>query len=446
MAGMNQFAPEEIFAIETYAKSPGAAPSPEVRALIDRASPLVDNMLHASSHGYSDFGLDYSQGFDMKMLHLGKMRLLARIVQADSMLRLNDGDGASAAQRIAAIYRLADHLGDDHRHISSQVGRAIFEIAEVAADSGFDRGVFDPASAWTLLRSTQSFDQRDPFQSLDLLYMEQALVTNSIRELLSVEDAQKRSDFFAMFAVNREIADELSNMSPEMIENQLKKYGELMNRYATAFSETDPSESLARMEEIQTQFDAGDVGLVARLFFPALGRTFDLMNESRENLRARIEMLESVAKDQIDLQTLTNAAVWYRRGIARLDELDESWRATIMAFGTARPLSPEQIEQLTQSADSVQAAISDFVEGSNMRRCDFSIGRDAREVFVPCYSAGMRDAFRVLGIEAMRLAATEDLAGAATLLAASFRIAADLADDALLVSSLVARDGFMLTS
>ena len=80
MAGMNRFTPEEILAIETYAKSPGAAPSPEVRALIDRASPLVDNILHASAQGYSDFGLDYSQGLDMKLHHLGKMRMLARIV------------------------------------------------------------------------------------------------------------------------------------------------------------------------------------------------------------------------------------------------------------------------------------------------------------------------------------------------------------------------------
>ena len=180
------------------------------------------------------------------------------------MLRLNDGDGAGAAQRIAAIYRLADHLGDDRRHISSVVGRAVFEIADVAADSGFDRGVFDPASAWTLLRSTQSFDQRDPFQSLDSLYMEQTLAMDSIRELLRVEDAEKRSEFFAMFSVNREIADELSNMSPDMIENELQKYGDLMDRYATAFTETDPSESRARMEEIQTQFDAGEFGLIAR--------------------------------------------------------------------------------------------------------------------------------------------------------------------------------------
>jgi len=95
---------------------------------------------------------------------------------------------------------------------------------------------------------------------------------------------------------------------------------------------------------------------------------------------------------------------------------------------------------------AAQEAIDLFVQGSNMRRCDFSVGRNALESFIPTYGDGMRDAFILLSLEAVRRAALEDEAGASAMLAAAFRMAGHLADDRLLVSSLVTRDGFLLAS
>ncbi len=444
--GLDRFTPEEIELIENYRATPGAAPSPEVRALINRAAPIIADVMRASSQGYSDFGLDYSQGFDMLLPHLGKMRSLARIVMADSMMHLSDGDGAGAADRISSLYRIADHAGDDRVLISSLVGRAVFEVAEQAAQRGFDRGAFDPASASVLLRATQAFDQRDPFQTLDAMSMEQTLCVSMIRDNLMTDDPEKRDRFVREFIGESGAESRLVGLSQEELRTSLDQYSVMMGRFVEAFAQDDPEVARAQLKEIEAQLEAGEFGVIAQVLTPAFGRVYDLSVESRDKLRARIELLEGITKGQVDLVTLTNAAVWYRRGIDGLNDLEEPWKEAIAALNAHQPLDVEQVAALSASADSAQAAIGQFVDGSNIRRCDFSTERNTLEIFVPRYGAGMRDGFRLLTLEAMRLAATDDVAGATRLLAAGFRMCAHLSDDHLFVSALVARDGFLMLS
>ncbi len=443
---LERFSREEMELIEAYRSSPGAAPSPEVRALLNRATPIIDNVLRASAQGYSDFGLDYSQGFDLLMPHLSKMRSIARLMQAESMMRLSDGDGAGAAQRIAAMYRLADHTGDDHILISSLVSRAIFEVADTSAQIGFDHGAIDPASAMLLLRSARAFDQNDPFQSIEALAMEQTLCMNMVREHFLGGDAQKKSEILTMLARDGDLDEQFGNLTPEQLEVHIGRYTALMDRYTEIWMSDDPEAAREQLAQIERELEAGEHGLIAQLLMPALGRAYEMMTLGRDRLHARIELLEGITQGQVDVQTLTNAAVWYRRGIERLADLDESWIEAMKSFDPRGEASSVLIEQLTHAGAAAQEAIDLFVQGSNMRRCDFSVSRNALESFIPTYSDGMRDAFILLSLEAVRRTALEDEAGAGAMLAAAFRMAAHLADDHLLVSSLITRDGFLLTS
>lgn len=445
-AELERFTPEEMELIEQYRSGGATTPSPEVRALINRAAPIIDNALRASAQGYSDFGLDYSQGFDLLLPHLGKMRSIARLTQADSMMRLGDGDGAGAAERIAAMYRLADHTGDDHILISSLVSRAIFEVADTSAQMGFDHGAFDPASAMVLLRSARAFDQDDPFQSIEALAMEQTLCMNMIREHFMGDDAAKKSEMLAMLASDGDLDEQFADLTPEQLEVHIGRYTALMDRYAEVWSGDDPEAARAQLAQIERELEAGEHGLIAQLLMPALGRAYEMMRLGRDKLHDRIELLEGITQGQVDVQTLTNAAVWYRRGIERLGDLDESWVEAMKSFDPRGEASSIVIEQLTHAGAAAQEAIDLFVQGSNMRRCDFSVGRNALESFIPTYGDGMRDAFILLSLEAVRRAALEDEAGASAMLAAAFRMAAHLADDRLIVGSLVTRDGFLLAS
>lgn len=437
---------EELDLVEQYRADPGRGPSPEVQRILAKARPAIDQVLRAAPRGYSDFGLRYEAGFDLLLPHLSPLRTMTKLMQADAAARLHAGDAHAAAERIAAMYRLADHVGDDRLLISSLVSRSIFELAETAAQSGFDRGAFDPAAAALLLRSTQAFDQRDPFQSIDALVMEQTLAVNFVREHFTSDDPAKWSEILGDLTSQGNLDEQFASMTRETLEGHLNQYTALMDRYVEIWSGDDPEVVRAQLKEIEAELEAGRHGLIAHLLLPALSRAYESMLAGRDKLHARVELLEGIVKGQVDLHTLTNAAVWYRRGIAKSSALDQAWRDALDAFDAGAPLTDDEVAALTDSVQAAHAAIADFVEGSNIRRCDFSTERHAREVFVPAYAGGMRDAFRLLALEAVRLGALGDAAGAAQTLGAAFRMAAHLSDDALIVSSLVARDGFLLAA
>ncbi len=440
---LEQFTPEEMEAISNFRSSPGQPPSPEVRALLNRAAPIVDSVIRASQQGYSDFGLDYSQGFDMLLPHLSPMRNLARLVQADSAMRLHDGDGAGAAERIGALYRIADQAGDDRILISSLVGRAVFEVAEQSAQMGFDRGAFDPAAASVLLKATRAFDQDDPFQTLDAILMEQTLCVDVMRDHFLSGDPEKRSGILTDLASDAGLGEQLAQLSPEEIETSLNQYSDLMEQFVVAFSQEDREVARAQLDAIAKGFESGEYGLIAQILTPSLSRIYDVTMEGKDKLHARIELLEGVTRGEVDVRTLTNAAVWYRRGIDQLPAIDDAWKQAIRTLDAAKPLEAERLAELSATADSIRGALDCFVTGSTVPRCDFATERDARETFIPRYAGGMRDGFALLILESLRLAAGGEVEASAQMLAAAFRMDAHLSDDHLLVSALVARDGFL---
>ena len=60
---------EEQDILDAYRKDPSGGPSPEVRRLLTKAGPMIEWLRRGSQQRYSDFQLDYSQGFGL-LLHL----------------------------------------------------------------------------------------------------------------------------------------------------------------------------------------------------------------------------------------------------------------------------------------------------------------------------------------------------------------------------------------
>jgi hypothetical protein len=107
-----------------------------VRAVLARVEPVLSAARSGARQEYNDFGLDYTQGFELMLPHLGKLRNIGRLMAADAAVRLHDGDASGAAGEIASAYRIADHLPADEILISSLVGQAVFQSADRVARAG----------------------------------------------------------------------------------------------------------------------------------------------------------------------------------------------------------------------------------------------------------------------------------------------------------------------
>ncbi|MCC6425407.1 MAG: hypothetical protein IT435_01170 [Phycisphaerales bacterium] len=70
----------------------------------------IERMVVASGWKRCDFGVNWSEGLNAMMPHVGKMRRVARILKADATRLLAAGDKDGAAKRIAALLRISDQL------------------------------------------------------------------------------------------------------------------------------------------------------------------------------------------------------------------------------------------------------------------------------------------------------------------------------------------------
>lgn len=79
------------------------------RPVLSKHKANIEAIIEASRATEADWGVDYSQGFNTLLPHLGEARSLARLLNADALRCLADGDGDGACKRYATILRIAKH-------------------------------------------------------------------------------------------------------------------------------------------------------------------------------------------------------------------------------------------------------------------------------------------------------------------------------------------------
>lgn len=78
--------------------------------LAQRSSDL-DRLVVATRSPRCDFEVDFSAGVATQLPHIAEARSLARALHADAKRLANSGDLDGAAKRVAAIFRMAAHIG-----------------------------------------------------------------------------------------------------------------------------------------------------------------------------------------------------------------------------------------------------------------------------------------------------------------------------------------------
>jgi hypothetical protein len=431
--------------IFSYLDDPGAPPSPRLREALARAAPIIDLMRRGSRQEYADSGLDYSQGFDMLLPHLAPMRTAAKIMQADALVCIHDGDWSGAADRIGATYRISEHCAEDCILISSLVGAAIFRVGDAAAQYGFDRAGFSDLDCANMLRAVRGLETGDPFNTVESVAMEQELAITWLEKHLGTEAArQSVPEAFQWLVEDERAAAALSQMTDADFQADLDAYDRGMDRFVEAMMMEDREAARAELERLSEEIAAGEHGFLATLLMPALGKYYEQMCAAKDQIAARAEMLRALATGRIRPEDEANAALYYARGIALLREIEPKRLKAIFAFDAGGIAEPD--EAMRKTFEEGQAVIDLFREGSQMRRCDFAVLRPRNELpFCPDYLGGLRDAVRLLHAGARRRLRAGETAAAVDRLAIGYRLVAHLEEDEPILSALLAHQIFERT-
>jgi len=434
-------------------------PTHDELAALAKARPILELMRKGSQRQYSDFNLNYEDGFELMLPHLGSMRSIAKIAHAEIVADVAQGRNDLAVDRMQSLIRMTSHLNDDRILISSLVGRAVYGLADRDIQAGLDRGIITGNESAGLARSLASLDPFDPFGTIEAIATEQFIFSDWMER--NFVDPDKRIELAGLLEDDPQsnaMLGPLRQMSKEQFLAQIDSYNQTMDRYVEAFRQEDPEIAQQMMDQIQADLETGKIGILATQLVPAFSRVFKTMREGRDTVETRKTLLNKIAKDAVNPEELINAATIYQQAISRLDSLDESWKLALDEFeSNPRPLDLQTINTLDESVTSAQPVLDLIYDASKKRRCDFSFLRKEDELFLPPYLVGMKRLLQLTELDMRRRIALSDkndqpiadpknerrsaLAEAATI----FRIISHLSKDDAPLAPIVAHESFNTT-
>lgn len=244
----------------------------------------IDQLLRATRIPQADFGVEFSQGIKALLPNLGAMRACARILACDARRLMAAGDLDGACERIAAIYRMADHLSGAPVLISALVSVAVTSVGNSQVQVLLTDGRMTVAGKENLLQAVRIMSKPDAFGVKRGVRAERWWSTDALRKQATGPDA------------GRKIVDELiplMNLSPDsdeakrlagMTEQELSiEFDRAAAAYDLLIAAWDLPDAQARIGEIEKAIKAGEHGVMACHLIPTLS------NAHRADIKARTE-------------------------------------------------------------------------------------------------------------------------------------------------------------
>lgn len=417
--------------------NPNAPISDKFRLALAQVQPVLRLAHRGARQGYNDFGLDYGQGFDLLLPHLGSMRGITLLMRTDAVVRLRDGDTAGAAAAVASIYRMGGHLTSDRILVSSLVGQAMFSAGDLVAQAGVDRAAFTPDDSATMIKALRAFSATDPFEYVEALSMEREIMIEWMTTRYSGEGGREQlaDDFGRLDDGSAEQNEQLAAMTEEEFFESLDQVDQLVNRVTEAFMDPDQDVGRAAMDEISDEIRAGEHGVLAMVIVPAYNKIFDRMHQAEQAVADRTASLALLMTGEVSPEAGANAVILYLRAIALLEEIDPEQRKQwpTLAAKSDEPIDDDRVKSLTD-ADPIIAVLR---EASHTARCDFTATRPNWVPAIPAYLPGFRELANLLVADANRLLQAGEVDGAVDRLEICYRMSAHLATDGLITSALV---------
>jgi hypothetical protein len=104
-------------------------PNERIRKYIENCRGAINLAVAAAEVPNCNWGMKYSDGFEMSLSHLAQTRKLAFIIGAEIRILAADGDYRQALERSLALHKISKHVGDE-TIISMLVATALGKMAD----------------------------------------------------------------------------------------------------------------------------------------------------------------------------------------------------------------------------------------------------------------------------------------------------------------------------
>jgi len=269
---------------------PEAMPEDTAEILSDAAD-VIDAIERATRLPVCDFGVETELGPHAMMPHLGQMRDLARVLAADAHRLALADQPERAADRLAALHRLAEHLGGDRVAISSLVGMAIHALAAGETTRLLDHGLLTKDARARLITTLDAIDLRDPAGVRAAVAGEGAWVLDSIERLAERRDPERLNRVLSALlgGDGDAAARDLIDARPAAV---LRAVEQAREHNRAVLEHWDAPDAQAKLEALDAMVASNAYGPIAKHFglsAPRIRASTDKIVDQLTTLRARLD-------------------------------------------------------------------------------------------------------------------------------------------------------------
>jgi hypothetical protein len=232
--------------------------------------PEIQSLIRASEMPLCDWQIDYSAGFETVLPHLGKVRVSAKLLNADARRLIDEDEIEAASVRAVAIFGIASHVNEDNFLIGSLVSMVVADLGCTLVDEILDTGKSTPADRDMMLAALNQFERVDPFYVADAIALEREIAVDWIKREFTGEDAREVSELIEYVTGN----DALSENHPFVDysdEDLVRDLDKLSAAYDALLGVWNADDVLDQFDAIHDRVRAGEFGELAKVLLPALG-------------------------------------------------------------------------------------------------------------------------------------------------------------------------------
>lgn len=265
----------------------------EGAARLEHARDAVERLIEASGAGEADWGIEYEEGPLALLPHLGQIRMSSRVVGYDALRCAALGDGAGAAARVAALYRMSEDVSHDRVIVSSLVAVAISNSANKLTRRFLDDGLFTPADARAVLDAIREMRADDRYGLRESIVGDWRMIAQYVIDRAPREGAGK----WLLETMEAEIDDETARTVAGMDRQALLREIGGWSAYHGAVLDAWDSGEAGALDAVVERLREGEFGPLSALIAPNLDRAFDAHRRGGEDLDAVVRRLEGLATD-----------------------------------------------------------------------------------------------------------------------------------------------------
>lgn len=264
-------------------------PDAETSTALENEQGNITSLIRASKLKECSWGSPYyTDGFGVLLPALGKMRAGARMLSADARRLASQGESRQAAERLAALYRIGDHVSRENVLIGSLVGIAISALTDGDVKFLTSKGWLDGESK-ALVAAAAAQARASDFHMKDAIEMERTIVSEWFRRVVRGPDGKsKLREFIDQGDGNDTAVEALLNMSTAELDKQIDEASKFYDDAITAFYQPD-GEALLRT--LSQDVEGGRYGLLATVVCPAFNKCHTSWSKGMAGLDESIKLL-----------------------------------------------------------------------------------------------------------------------------------------------------------